>query len=64
LGNYDIGSARKTKRLVGVVAIVLIVVFAISFLVILPDLIIFLIAALATSLVANWIFRRIDRQKL
>jgi len=43
---------------------VLIAFFAILFLVVLPDLISFLLVALATSLVANWIFRRVDRQKL
>jgi ABC-type amino acid transport system permease subunit len=64
LSNYNSDSARKTKRVVGIIAIVLVAFFAILFLVVLPDLISFLIAALATSLAANWIFRRIERQKL
>ncbi len=57
-------SARKKKRVVGVIAIVLITVFAVLLFLGVFDLIIFLIAALATSLIANWIFRRVDRQKL
>jgi predicted PurR-regulated permease PerM len=58
------GSARRTKQVVGVIAIVLISVFAILFLGFFYNLIIFLIAAVLTSLVANWVLRRIDRQKL
>ena len=57
-------SARRTKQVVGVIAIVLIAVFAVLFLGFFYNLIIFLIAAVLTSLIANWIFRRIDRQKL
>jgi hypothetical protein len=57
-------SARRKKRVVGLIAIVLIVVFAVLLFLGVFDLITFLIAALATSLIANWIFRRVDRQKL
>jgi predicted PurR-regulated permease PerM len=57
-------SARRTKQVVGVIAIVLIAVFAVLFLGFFYNLIIFLIAAVLTSLIANWIFRRTDRQKL
>jgi hypothetical protein len=57
-------SARNTKRVVGVIAILLIAVFAVLFLIFYHDLILFLILALVTSFLANLVFRRIDRQKL
>jgi hypothetical protein len=52
-------SARRTKQIVGAVAIVLIAVFAVLLFIRILDLITFLIAALLTSFVANLIFRKV-----
>lgn len=53
---------RRKKRIVGVVGIVLVVVFAILFFFRVFNIIVFLIADLIVGLAANYIFRRLDRQ--
>ena len=62
LSGFEYYSARRTKRIVGAVAIALIVVFAVLLFIQYLDIITFLIAALLTSFVANMIFRKVGKQ--
>ena len=62
LSGFESYSARRTKRIVGAVAIALIVVFAVLLFIQYLDIITFLIAALLTSFVANMIFRKVGKQ--
>ncbi|MGA2681322.1 MAG: hypothetical protein ABSF44_05915 [Candidatus Bathyarchaeia archaeon] len=53
---------QRKKRSIGVVAIVLVVLFAVLLFFRILNLIDFLIADLVVGLAANYIFRRLDRQ--
>ncbi len=53
---------RRKKQTIGVVAIALVVLFVILFFFKILNIIDFLIADLAVGLVANYVFRRLDRQ--
>ena len=53
---------RKRKRTVGFIGIALVVLFAVFLFLRIFNIIDFLIADLAVGLVANYIFRRLDRQ--
>ena len=55
-------SIRRKKQTVGVIAIVLVAVFAVLLAVRVFNLIFFFIADLIVYLAANYIFRRLDRQ--
>ena len=58
-GSADV---RRKKRVVGAVAVVLVSILFVLWFFGEFNIIIFLILALAVSLVANYIFRRLDRQ--
>jgi hypothetical protein len=55
-------NVRRKKQSIGVVAIVLVVLFAVLLFFKILNLINFLIADLVVGLAANYIFRRLDRQ--
>jgi len=61
LNGFESYSARRTKQIVGAVAIVLIAMFAVLLFIRILDLITFLIAALLTSFIANMIFRKVGK---
>lgn len=55
-------NVRRKKQSVGVVAIAFVVLFVVLFFYRILNIIDFLIADLIVGLVANYIFRRLDRQ--
>ena len=55
-------NVRRKKQSVGVVAIAFVVLFVVLFFFRILNIIDFLIADLIVGLVANYIFRRLDRQ--
>lgn len=61
-GGSGSGDVRRKKQTIGYVGIVLVVLFLVLLFLGVLSLIEFLIAGLIVGLVANYVFRRLDRQ--
>jgi hypothetical protein len=64
LSNSVPDNVRRKKQIIGVIAVALIIVLFIFYFIGFVDLLIFIIVAVAISLVANLILRRIGSQPL
>jgi len=64
LSNSVPDNVRRKKQIIGVIAVALIIVLFIFYFIGFVDLLIFIIVAVAMSLVANLILRRIGSQPL
>jgi predicted lipid-binding transport protein (Tim44 family) len=58
----DPPSVRKTKRIVGAIAVALLMIFTVLAIRGILSFLDWILGDLIVALVANWVFRRVDRQ--